>query len=319
MVLLVLLYFALAFVAGVALYPMVIGWLARARVGQHIREEGPPSHQSRAGTPTAGGVVFLVVGLAFYLIADRSREGGLVLLALLSGGALGLLDDLRKVTARQNLGLRAREKIVVQVLSGTVLAYFAWRWGFGVQSVPLLGAVNLGLWLVPLGAIAFVAGTNAFNLTDGSDGLAAGAGAIAFGTLALVALRAHHTAAAWVPAVLAGLLMGFLVYNFSPARVFMGDTGSLALGNALVAAAIVGGLLWYLPVLALVFVIETLSVIAQVASFKRTGRRIFRMSPLHNHFILGGWSDTRVALSFWAVGLVAALATLVLVRPGGVA
>lgn len=315
---LALLVFALAFVAGTALYPMVIGWLARTGVGQPIREEGPPSHHSRAGTPTAGGLVFLVLGLVFYLLADRGRSGGLVILALLSGGALGMLDDLRKVTARRNLGLRAREKVALQLLTGGVLAFLGWRWGFALQAVPLAGPANLGAWLIPLGALAFVAGANAFNLTDGSDGLAGGAGAIAFATLALVAVRGHHASAAWVPAALAGLLLAFLVYNFSPARVFMGDTGSLALGNALVAAAMVGGLLWYLPLLALVFVVETLSVIAQVASFQRTGRRIFRMSPLHNHFILGGWSDRRVALSFWAAGLVAALLTLALAPSGRV-
>jgi phospho-N-acetylmuramoyl-pentapeptide-transferase len=317
MVLRTLLAFVLAFAAGAALYPMVIGWLARAGVGQPIREEGPPSHQSRTGTPTAGGIVFLALGVVFYLVGDRSRAGGLVLLALLSGGALGLVDDLRKVLARQNLGLRAREKVLVQLLTGLVLAYLAWRWGFAVQAVPFWHAVNLGAWLIPLGAVAFVAGTNAFNLTDGSDGLSAGVGAIAFFTLSVIAIRGHHSGAAWLPAVLAGLLLAYLVYNVAPARVFMGDTGSLALGNALVAAAIVGGLLWYLPLLALVLVAETVSVIVQVASFKRTGRRIFRMSPLHNHFIVGGWSDTRVALSFWAVALIAALLTLALAPAGG--
>ncbi len=317
MVLGVLLAFVLAFVAGAALYPMVIGWLAKAGVGQHIREEGPSSHQSRAGTPTAGGILFLALALVFYLVADRSRAGGLVLVALLSGGGLGLLDDMRKVLARQNLGLRAREKVLVQLLTGLALAFLAWRWGFAVQAVPFWHAVNLGAWLIPVGAVAFMAGTNAFNLTDGSDGLAAGVGAIAFATLTVIALRGHQSDAAWVPAVLAGLLLAFLVYNVSPARVFMGDTGSLALGNALVAAAIVSGVLWYLPLLAFVLVAETVSVIAQVASFKRTGRRIFRMSPLHNHFILGGWSDTRVALSFWAVGVIAALLTLALVPAGG--
>ena len=317
MVLGALLAFVLAFVAGAALYPMVIGWLARAGVGQHIREEGPSSHQSRAGTPTAGGILFLALALVFYVVADRSRAGGLVLLALLSGGGLGLLDDMRKVLARQNLGLRAREKVLVQLLTSLALAFLAWRLGFAVQAVPFGREVNLGAWLIPVGAVVFVAGTNAFNLTDGSDGLAAGVGGIAFATLTVIALRSHHSDAAWVPAVLAGLLLAFLVYNVSPARVFMGDTGSLALGNALVAAAIVSGVLWYLPLLAFVLVAETASVIAQVASFKRTGRRIFRMSPLHNHFILGGWSDARVALSFWAVGLIAALLTLVLVPAGG--
>jgi phospho-N-acetylmuramoyl-pentapeptide-transferase len=316
MALLALLVFGLALVVGAAVYPMVIGWLARAGVGQQIREEGPQSHRGRAGTPTAGGVTFLVLGLVFYLVADRGPAGGLVTLALLSGGGLGLADDLRKVSGRHNLGLRARDKIVIQLLTGAVLSVLAWRLGFATQAVPFAGARDLGPWLIAIGVLAFTAGTNAFNLTDGSDGLAAGTGAIAFATLAVLALRGNHPGGAWVPAALAGLLAAFLLYNFSPARVFMGDTGSLALGNALVASAIVIGLLWYLPLLALVFVVETLSVIAQVATFKRTGRRILRMSPLHNHFILGGWSDTRVALSFWAAGLVAAVLTLAL-APGG--
>jgi phospho-N-acetylmuramoyl-pentapeptide-transferase len=170
--------------------------------------------------------------------------------------------------------------------------------------------------LIPIGAVAFAGGSNAFNLTDGSDGLAGGAGAIAFGTLTAIAVLQHRPAAGWTSAVLAGSLIGFLVYNVFPARIFMGDTGSLALGTALVAATVVTGMLWYLPLLALIFVVETASVIAQVASFKLTGQRIFRMSPLHHHFHLAGWSEKRVALSFWAVGIAAALLTVALARPG---
>src|SRR5207245_240677 len=171
MVLRALLAFVLAFGAGAAVYPMVIGWLARAGVGQPIREEGPPSHQSRSGTPTAGGIVFLALGLILYLVFDRSRAGGLVLLALLGGGGRG----------------RARRG--------------------------------------PSGRLE----------PSRREGRAGGrVGAIAFATLTLSALRSQHAAAAWLPAILTGLLLAFLVYNLSPARVFMGDTGSLALGNALV-------------------------------------------------------------------------------------
>ncbi len=308
--------FLVALGGSALVYPAGIGYLARLRMGQLIREEGPASHQGKAGTPTAGGVVFIGIALLLYVVGDRTPAGGLVVLALLLGGGLGLVDDVRAIRGGSNLGLRAREKIVIQLLTGALLGYLAWRWGFSRQLVPFDGVGALNGWLIPLGAIAFAAGSNAFNLTDGSDGLAGGAGAIAFGTLAMIALLQHRPSAGWTSAVLTGALVGFLFYNFFPARIFMGDTGSLALGTAMVAAAIVDGMLWYLPLLALIFVVETASVIAQVASFKMTGRRIFRMSPLHHHFQLAGWTEIRVAVSFWVVGLFAALLTVVLARPG---
>jgi phospho-N-acetylmuramoyl-pentapeptide-transferase len=301
------------------LYPWAIRGLRQARMGQTIREEGPAAHQGKAGTPTAGGSLFIALALVIYLIVDRSLAGALVVLALVAGGILGLLDDLRAIVGGRNLGLRAREKIVVQMLIGGVIGWLAWQWGFDRQLVPFDGRFALGAWLIPIGVVAVAAGSNAFNLTDGSDGLAAGAGAVLFAALAVVALWFHASAAALMPAALVGLLLGFLIYNLYPARIFMGDTGSLALGTAMVAAALTTGFLWYLPLLALIFVVETLSVIAQVASFKATGRRIIKMSPLHHHFQLSGWSEMRVATSFWAVGLAAAVLCLLIVRWGRVA
>ncbi len=309
--------FFTAMAASILIYPWVIGVLARARMGQQIREEGPAAHQRKTGTPTAGGLVFLFLAGVLYLGVDRSAAGGLILLALLAGGALGFADDYRAIRGGRNLGLRAREKIAIQLLTGAALSYLALRWGFDRQRVPFDGAGALGGWLVPIGAIAFAAGSNGFNLTDGVDGLAAGAGTVVFGALAAVALVEQQPSAALLPAVLAGALIGFLVYNFFPARIFMGDTGSLALGTAMVAAAVVTGFLWFLPLLAVIFVLETLSVIAQVASYKMTGKRIFRMSPLHNHFVLSGWPEPRIAVRFWAGGLLAAIVTFVLARPGG--
>jgi phospho-N-acetylmuramoyl-pentapeptide-transferase len=170
--------------------------------------------------------------------------------------------------------------------------------------------------MVPLGAVAFAAGTNAFNLTDGSDGLAGGTGLVAFLAIGLLAYWSGRSQLAVLPLALAGSLAGFLFYNIFPARVFMGDTGSLGLGNALVAAAIATGFLWYLPLLGLTFVVETLSVIIQVASFKLTGRRVFKMSPLHHHFHLAGWPETRVAIAFWALGIAGAVLSLALAAPG---
>ena len=309
-----LVLFLLSLAIALLAYPPLIRRLRQARIGQLIREEGPAGHQSKAGTPTAGGVLFLLIAVVIYVAADRSPAGGLVLLGLLSGGVVGLLDDLAKIRGGTNLGLRAREKIAVQALTGVVLGYLALRWGFQRQALPFDAAPALGSWLIPIGVLAFPSGSNAFNLTDGSDGLSAGAGALVFATLALLAGMAHHPAAALMPAVLSGALLGYLVYNRHPARIFMGDTGSLGLGTAMVAAAVAGGLLWYLPILAIVFVAETVSVIVQVAGFKATGRRLLKMSPLHHHFHLSGWSENRVAASFWAVTLAAALLTLAIAR-----
>jgi phospho-N-acetylmuramoyl-pentapeptide-transferase len=311
-----LIYFAVAVIISVLIYPAAIGQLARARMGQQIREEGPAAHHGKAGTPTAGGLVFLLVALVLYLIADRSLAGGFVLIALFLGGALGFIDDYAAIRGGRNLGLRARYKIVIQLVTGAALGWLALRWGLTNQLVPFDGRHAIGGWMILIGALAVAAGSNAFNLTDGSDGLAAGTGAVTFGALALIAALQHQPRVGLMPAVLAGVLVGFLFYNLFPARLFMGDTGSLALGTAMVAAAMVTGFLWYLPLLALVFVVETISVIAQVASFKLTGKRIIKMSPLHNHFIVAGWRETPLALWFWTGSLVAAVLALALARPG---
>jgi phospho-N-acetylmuramoyl-pentapeptide-transferase len=312
-----LIIFAAAVILSALVFPAAIGQLARARMGQQIREEGPAAHHGKAGTPTAGGLVFVLVALLLYLLADRSLAGGFVLIALVLGGTLGFIDDFAAIRGGRNLGLRARQKIVIQLATGALLGYLALRWGLTTQLVPFDGRHPIGAWIIVLvSALAVAAGSNAFNLTDGSDGLAAGAGAITFGALAIIAVLQHRPGAGLMPAILAGVLAGFLFYNLFPARLFMGDTGSLALGTAMVAAAITTGFLWYLPLLALVFVIETVSVIAQVASFKMTGKRIIRMSPLHNHFIVSGWRETPLALWFWTGSLVAAVLALALAHPG---
>src|ERR1700716_517912 len=313
-----LIVFAAALVVSALIFPAAIGQLARARMGQQIREEGPAAHHGKAGTPTAGGLVFVVVAGGLYPAARRTAPGGFVLVALVLGAALGFVDDVAAIRGRRNLGLKARQKIVIQLASGALLGYLALRWGLTSQWVPFDGRHPIGAWIIiVISALAVAAGSNAFNLTDGSDGLAAGAGAITFGALAVIAVLQHQPTAGLMPAILSGILVGFLFYNLYPARIFMGDTGSLALGTAMSAAAIATGFLWYLPLLALVFVVETVSVIAPVASFKMTGKRIIRMSPLHNHFIVSGWRETPLALWFWAGSLVAAVLVLALARPGG--
>jgi len=312
-----LIVFVAALVVSALVFPAAIGQLARARMGQQIREEGPAAHHGKAGTPTAGGLVFVLVALVLYLVADRSLAGGFVLIALVLGATLGFVDDFSAIRGGRNLGLKARQKILIQLATGALLGYLALRWGLTSQLVPFDGRHPISGWIIiVITALAVAAGSNAFNLTDGSDGLAAGAGAITFGALAIIAVLQHRPSAGLMPAILAGVLTGFLFYNLFPARVFMGDTGSLALGTAMVAAAIATGFLWYLPLLALVFVVETVSVIAQVASFKMTGKRIIKMSPLHNHFIVSGWREMPIAVWFWAGSLIAAVLAVALARPG---
>ena len=187
-----LILFGVAVIISVLIYPAAIGQLARARMGQQIREEGPAAHQGKAGTPTAGGLVFLLVGLVLYLIADRSLAGGFVLIALFLGGALGFIDDYSAIRGGRNLGLQARYKIVIQLATGAALGWLALRWDLTTQLVPFDGRHAIGAWMILVGALAVAAGSNAFNLTDGSDGLAAGTGAITFGALAMIAVLQHQ-------------------------------------------------------------------------------------------------------------------------------
>ena len=234
-----LIVFAAALLVSALIFPAAIGQLARARMGQQIREEGPAAHHGKAGTPTAGGLVFVLVGLVLYLAADRSVAGGFVLIALSLGAALGFVDDLSAIRGRRNLGLKARQKIVIQLATGALLGYLALRWGLTSQWVPFDGRHPISGWIIVIvSALAVAAGSNAFNLTDGSDGLAAGTGAVTFGALALIAVLQHRLGVGLMPAVLAGVLVGFLFYNLFPARLFMGDTGSLALGTAMVAVMV---------------------------------------------------------------------------------
>ncbi len=306
----------LTLAVGLLAYPRVISALQRWNVGQYVREEGPPSHLTRAGTPTAGGLVFVVLGVFAVALFDRELQGGLLAIALVLGALLGGLDDYQKLAAARNLGLPARAKIGLQLAIGLALGLLLYRGGLAAQYVPGRGLVDLGAWLVPLAALAIVATSNAVNLTDGSDGLAGGLAAIAFGLLALLAIRAGQVPRAMALAGLVGAILAFLWYNLPPARLFMGDTGSLALGAGLAVASIEAHLLWLLPLLGLVFAVETLSVVLQVAVFQRTGRRVLLMSPLHHHFQLLGWHEDRIALLFCAAGAVCAVLVFLLAPAG---
>jgi phospho-N-acetylmuramoyl-pentapeptide-transferase len=295
--------FGFPFLVGALLMPWAIGRLARAGMGQRIRAEGPQSHLAKGGTPTGGGLAIVGLLLATLLLLDRHVEVLPAVGALLLGATLGLVDDL--VTVRGAMrGLKARQKIVIQAGIGAALGFWFLRLHQDVQLFPFTGHWRMGGFIVPVAAFALVAASNAFNLTDGSDGLAPGVMLILLVFMALIArhLGSHHEAYL-VRAMLAaaGALGAFLLYNAPPARAFMGGIGSEGLGLFIAALAISSGLLWLLPLLALVPVMETLSVIIQVYFFQTQKRRVFRMSPLHHHFHLGGWSEWRVAMSAWGV------------------
>ncbi len=306
--------FVIAFAIAFALYPVTIRTLRRINAGQVIQEELPDSHQRKAGTPTGGGILFVSLAIVGGLLATVAAHTGAVptVSGLVAGGLIGFADDRSKLRVGTR-GIPARLKLPIQVMLSVPVAWIALNATGWHQS--LLPSTPWVLW--PLGVIAIVASANAVNITDGMDGLAGGLSIIAIGALALFVPGAPPGEKA-VAVTLCGGLGAFLVFNRYPARVFMGDTGALAIGFALAAMAIQQGVVLLLPIVALVFVLETLSVIIQVAYFKATGgRRVFTMTPIHYTFHHEGWSENRIALSFWSVGVLSALAAIALVRLHG--
>jgi phospho-N-acetylmuramoyl-pentapeptide-transferase len=299
--------------------------LRRLKLGQVIREEGPQAHQSKAGTPTMGGLLVVPVGvIAGGLVAPADQRLLAVAAITLATMAIGAVDDWRSLTKRHNTGLSPRGKLLLQALCA--IGFLAWaHWDQQIAAaiaLPLGWVLPLGLLIWPLGLFVFLAESNATNLTDGLDGLAAGCGAIVFSGLGVqLMLRGHEgdPAMAGFCAAMAGCWLGFLLFNRHPARVFMGDTGSLAMGSALAAVALLSNSLWPLLLMGGVFLAESLSVIVQVWVFKATknpssgqGRRVFRMAPLHHHFELGGASEQQVVVGFWLISLILVVLGLVL-------
>ena len=302
--------FVVAFVFALVLYPPLIRALQRLKAGQVIQEELPESHQKKAGTPTGGGVLFVLVAIVGGLLATLAGHYGAIpsVAGLVAGGILGLADDRSKLRVGTR-GIPARLKFPIQLLLAIPVAWLAIVQGQQQHFLPVTP------WLIyPLAVLAIVATSNAVNITDGMDGLAAGLLIIAIGAMVLLVPGAPAGEKA-VGMSLCGALLAFLVFNRHPARVFMGDTGALSVGFALAVMAIQQGVLLLLPLVALVFVLETLSVIIQVAYFKASGgRRVFTMTPIHYTFQHEGWTENRIALSFWGAGVVSALAAVALVK-----
>lgn len=315
----------LAFLVALVLGPLVIPVLRRLKFGQSIRQEGPERHYAKAGTPTMGGIIILAALIVPTLIyASKSVEVWLALFVTIGHGLVGFLDDFIKVVLKRSLGLKARQKLMGQIIMAVALAYIASVYMHRGTDlwIPLLSInFDLGPLYYVLIFLVLVGTTNAVNLTDGLDGLAAGTTTVAAVVYAIICLSFGKFELAIFCVALAGATLGFLRFNAHPAKIFMGDTGSLALGGALAAVAVMTKTELLLVLVGGVFVIEALSVIIQVASFKATGKRVFLMSPIHHHFELSGWAETKVVIAFWLAGVIfgiTALAILAASRSGGI-
>lgn len=322
------------FVAGiVALFitPLFISWLRDRQIGQQIRQDGPRGHHVKAGTPTIGGVCIVVATVLGYAVAHSrvgtvyTRRGILVIGLICAAAFIGFLDDWIKVRNGRSLGLTTWQKMGALVLVSTAFALAAQYWANVDTHLAFTRANSLHIDLGVVGWIIFavlviVGSTNAVNLTDGLDGLAAGASTFAFSAFAVIGfwqLRhfgiyqvQHPLDLAVIAAAMAGACMGFLWWNAAPAKIFMGDTGSLAIGAGLAGLALTLNVHLLLPIVGGLFVVETVSVILQVFVFRFFNkRRLFRMAPMHHHLELGGWPETHVIIRFWILaGICTALA-----------
>ncbi|MYL33047.1 phospho-N-acetylmuramoyl-pentapeptide-transferase [Pontibacillus yanchengensis] len=302
---------AIAFLITVLISPIFIPFLRRLKFGQSIRDEGPKSHMKKQGTPTMGGMMILVsVSITTLIMTSKfnpnpmSVEVFLLLFVMIGYGLLGFLDDFIKIAMKRNLGLTSKQKMIGQIIIAAVFYFIINRNGFPTYiEIPLVNQqLQLGWGYALLILVMLVGSSNAVNLTDGLDGLLAGTAAIAFGAFGILAWHGQPQFEIGVFSLaIVGALLGFLVFNAHPAKVFMGDTGSLALGGAIAAIAILTKLEIILVIIGGVFVLETLSVIIQVIAYKTTGKRVFKMSPLHHHYELMGWSEWRVVTTFWLV------------------
>jgi phospho-N-acetylmuramoyl-pentapeptide-transferase len=304
----------LAFGGVVLLGPIYIRLLQRLGFGKQIRIEGPEAHAVKAGTPTMGGMLIVVVVMFLAMAMRLEDESTLTpMLTLVGVGILGALDDY--VNARTGFGMRGRVKLVWQTIVAVLAAVYIQRhFDLTGVNVPLVGTFEIPVvLLVAFIAFAIVAASNAVNLTDGLDGLASGVLVFSFVAYLLIALvgvpglKLSQPELAVFCALLIGALMGFLWFNVHPAQIFMGDAGALGLGATLAVVAVVTGQLLLLVIIGLVFVAETVSVILQIGSYQLRGKRIFRMAPLHHHYELLGWAEEKITLRFWIVSALAAL------------
>lgn len=311
--------FAASFIISFLLSPLILKELIKLHFGQEIRELGPKSHIKKAGTPTMGGFIFIIASVVVSIAASVVfRKIPFELACFILFGTVGFLDDFIKVRLKRNLGLDEKQKLVMQILFSVLLSLYAYH-AFGSKiHIPFIERLwDLGYFYVPFTAFTMVACANAVNLTDGLDGLAASVTFFASTAFAAVSYILSSPDGMIFALAIAGALAGFLRVNWHPAKCFMGDTGSMALGGGISGMAIINGLHFWIIIIGFIYFIETLSVIIQVTYYKRTKKRIFKMSPYHHHLELSGYNEVSVAKIFSAVtvicgilGIFAALAAV---------
>jgi len=313
----------LIFVAGLIamLLTLILGvpyldFLKKRMLRQYIREDVSQLHAQKAGTPTMGGLLIVgtaVISAILSLFMESAFSTILVmsLITIILYCYTGYQDDIKKIHKKQNKGLSARGKLALQIIVALLPALYMVYVDKTAINIFNVWNIDLGAWLYPIFAIFVVIGSsNAVNLTDGLDGLAGGCSFLAFATLSALCQINGYTGLAIISAAIAGSCLGFLYFNKFPAKIFMGDTGSLALGGALGTLAILSKNEFWLLFIGIIFIIETLSVIIQVTSFKTTGKRVFKMSPIHHHFELCGWKEQKIVYTFWGVTFICCLLAL---------
>lgn len=299
----------IGFLIVIIVGPIFIPMLARFKFGQTVRDEGPQSHLAKNGTPTMGGVMMIVAILITGLTRATISKGLIVgLICIVGFGFVGFLDDFIKIKMKRSLGLKAYQKIILQFALALYIAYYQYSASPSATQlvIPFTNhIINLGIWYIPFMMIFIIGTVNAVNLTDGLDGLASGVTLIVSCFFVLFAVSISNSDVAILAAATAGACLGFLGFNSYPAKVFMGDTGSMALGGAVVAFATLTNSPLIIIIVGFIYLAEALSVMIQVTYFKLTnGKRIFKMAPLHHHFEQCGWPETRVVFVFWIVTVV---------------
>ena len=304
----------IALVSSLALTGIILPWMIifmrTHHEGQEIRDEGPKWHEKKSGTPTMGGVVFVLAAAVSTIWVSiwqhqTSKLIWILLISLLGYGIIGFLDDGIKLFYKRNLGLHAWQKFSLQILVAIVIVIIAATDNFQFKLfIPFIGIVNSAILFTIFVVFWLVGFSNAVNLSDGLDGLATGLSIIAYATYSYIAFKQKNFAILIFCMSVIGGLISFFIFNHKPAKIFMGDAGSLALGGGLAAVSIFLNKPWSLLLIGIVFVCETASVILQVISFQTTGKRIFKMTPIHHHFEMLGYSEWKVDIIFWIVGLI---------------
>lgn len=291
----------MGFIFSIVLGPIFIPLLHKLKFGQNIRKDGPKSHQKKSGTPTMGGIIFFIsVALTMLIMGYKGMDKQMILLySLFAFGFIGFLDDMLKIIHKDNEGLKPLQKMILLLLFSIALAWYGYSYIGSDITIPFTNfKLDLKILYIPFIVVYYAAVTNAVNLTDGIDGLATSVTVIVLTFFAIIGFRTGNSEVAIFAIALAGALLGFLKFNAFPAKIFMGDTGSLALGGAIGTMALMLKMPLFVIIVGGMYVVETLSVIIQVTSFKMTGKRVFKMAPIHHHFEHLGWSEVKIVTVF---------------------